>query len=255
MQTEGREAEERPGVWCTAALWEIWRQTEELAVNKRKFYQCGQEKSPIIDTSLQERKPLKYRRSIVREVGWTFFIKLIQLPDCSYNTNGLLVRLYTSDLLRFVLCPQQNYGLVTFKEEEECVAFWCRSKHRCIGLSLWALYLPHIIQDHLHFNPLLSYKMLLSFMNNVAKAGNSSPINICAVLMPLALHMSWTLCSLLCFLCFKRVFYRWFLMQLCNKYLLKIKRKVISLDKSKIQQLLNFFFFVDSCLHSAGERV
>lgn len=43
-------------------------------------------------------------------------------------------------------------------------------------------------------------------------------------------------------------------MQLCNKYLLKIKRKVISLDKSKIQQLLNFFF-VDSCLHSAGERV
>lgn len=30
-------------------------------------------------------------------------------------------------------------------------------------------------------------------------------------------------------------------MQLCNKYLLKTKRKVISLDKSRIQQLLNFF--------------
>lgn len=49
-------------------------------------------------------------------------------------------------------------------------------------------------------------------------------------------------------------------MQLCNKSLRKKekekKRKVISLDKSKIQQLLNFFFFfVDSGLHSAGERV
>lgn len=28
MQTEGQEAEERPGMWCTAALWEIWRQTK-----------------------------------------------------------------------------------------------------------------------------------------------------------------------------------------------------------------------------------
>lgn len=36
-----------------------------------------------------------------------------------------------------------------------------------------------------------------------------------------------------------RVFYRWFLTQLCNKYFLK-KREVISLDKSRIQQLLNF---------------
>lgn len=43
MQTEGR-----PGVWCTAALWEIWRQTEELAVNKRKCYQCGQERAPVL---------------------------------------------------------------------------------------------------------------------------------------------------------------------------------------------------------------
>lgn len=69
MQTEGREAEERPGVWCSAALGEIWRQTEELAVNKRKYYQCGQQESSVFDTSLRERKLLKYKRSIVRKEG------------------------------------------------------------------------------------------------------------------------------------------------------------------------------------------
>lgn len=100
------------------------------------------------------KKASKVQKEHSQGRGWTFFIKLNQLPDCSYNTNGLLVRLYSSDLLRFVLCLQQNYGISTFREEE-CVTCWCRSKHHCIGLSLWALYLPHIIQDHLHFNPLL----------------------------------------------------------------------------------------------------
>lgn len=45
-------------------------------------------------------------------------------------------------------------------------------------------YLPHIIQDHLHFNPLLYYKGLLSF-TNVSKLASYSTLNICA-LMPLA---------------------------------------------------------------------
>lgn len=68
MQTEGREAEERPGVWCAAAPCKIWRQTEELAVNKRKSYQCGQVRGPV-DTSLQERKLLKSQQSRVRKQG------------------------------------------------------------------------------------------------------------------------------------------------------------------------------------------
>lgn len=94
-------------------------------------------------------------------------------------------------------------------------------------------------------------------MNNVDQVGIYSTINICAVLMPFAFTHVLDFClACFIFLCFQRVFYRWFLMQLCNKYLLKTKRKgFFSLDKSKIQQLLNFFFFVDLCLHSAGERV
>lgn len=48
--------------------------------------------------------------------------------------------------------------------------------------------------------------MLLSFIINVVKVGNYSPINICAVLMPLALHMSWTLCSLFYFFMLKECF-------------------------------------------------
>lgn len=68
LQTEGREAEERPGVWCAAAPCKIWRQTEELAVNKRKSYQCGQVRGPA-DTSLQERKLLKSQQSRVRKQG------------------------------------------------------------------------------------------------------------------------------------------------------------------------------------------
>lgn len=62
MQTEGRKAEERPGVWCAAAPFKIWRQTEELAVNKRNAYQCGQVRGPV-DTSLQERKLLKSQKA------------------------------------------------------------------------------------------------------------------------------------------------------------------------------------------------
>lgn len=42
---------------------------EELAVNKRKCYQCGQEKSSVIDTSLREKKLLKSERSVVRKEG------------------------------------------------------------------------------------------------------------------------------------------------------------------------------------------
>lgn len=61
-QTEGREAEERPGVWCSAASCKIRRQTEELAVNKGESYQCGQVSRPV-DTSLQERKLLKSQQS------------------------------------------------------------------------------------------------------------------------------------------------------------------------------------------------
>lgn len=68
MQTEGREAEERPGVWCAAAPCKIWRQTEELAVNKRKSYQCGQGRGPV-DTSLQERKLLKSQQRVRKQGG------------------------------------------------------------------------------------------------------------------------------------------------------------------------------------------
>lgn len=99
-------------------------------------------------------------------------------------------------------------------------------------------YLPHIIQDHLHFNPLLWYKGLLSF-TNASKLASYSTLNICA-LMPLAFTLYFACFVFLRFQ--KKVFYRWSLMQLCNKYLLKAKRKVISLDNSEIQQLLNFFF-------------
>lgn len=76
--------------------------------------------------------------------------------DYSHSTNGLLARLYTCILgpaFRFVRCLQQNYGVLTFWRESVCFPPWCRSKHHRIGLSLWALYLPHITQDHLHFNP------------------------------------------------------------------------------------------------------
>lgn len=73
-QTEGREAEERPGVWCSAASCKIRRQTEELAVNKGESYQCGQVSRPV-DTSLPERKLLKSQQSRAGETRWTFFIK------------------------------------------------------------------------------------------------------------------------------------------------------------------------------------
>lgn len=81
MQTEGREAEERPGVWHAAAPCKIWRQTEELAVNKRKYYQCGQFRAAV-DTSLQERKLLKPQQSRLRKQGRRSLSKPIQPPDC-----------------------------------------------------------------------------------------------------------------------------------------------------------------------------
>lgn len=151
MQTEGREAEERPGVWCTAALWEIWRQTKNWLWIRESVISVDR-KEPRYWNLTPGKKASQIQKERSQERGWTFFIKLIQLSDCSYNTNGSPVRLCTSDLLRFVLCPQQSYGILTF-EEEDCFMCWCRSKHRRVGLSLWALYLPHIIHDHLHFNP------------------------------------------------------------------------------------------------------
>lgn len=81
MQTEGREAEERPGVWHAAAPRKIWRQTEELAVNKRKYYQCGQFRAAV-DTSLQQRKLLKPQQSRLRKQSGRSLSELIQPPDC-----------------------------------------------------------------------------------------------------------------------------------------------------------------------------
>ena len=95
---------------------------EELAVNKRKYYQSGQERAPVLIPHSRKESLSDTERRVVRKAGehffFLFFIKVIQLSDCSYNTNGLLVRLYTSDLPRFVLCPQQNCAVLTFEEEE-----------------------------------------------------------------------------------------------------------------------------------------
>lgn len=53
------------------------------------------------------KKASKVQKEHSQGRGWTFFIKLNQLPDCSYNTNGLLVRLYSSDLLRlYCVCSR-----------------------------------------------------------------------------------------------------------------------------------------------------
>lgn len=81
---------------------------EELAVNKRNYYQCGQERAPVLIPHSRKKKASKVEKEHSQERGWTFFIKLIQLSDCSYNTNGLPVRLYTSNLLRIVLCRSRT---------------------------------------------------------------------------------------------------------------------------------------------------
>lgn len=96
-QTEGREAEERPGVWCSAASCKIRRQTEELAVNKGESYQCGQVSRPV-DTSLQERKLLKSQQSRAEETRWTFFINRYNLPTAR-NGHGRLVGLFNCSSL------------------------------------------------------------------------------------------------------------------------------------------------------------
>lgn len=128
MQTEGREAEERPGVWCTAALWEIWRQTKNwpwitesvISVDRGEpqFWHltAGKKASEIQEENSQDT---------VYQADWQNLL-------CSYNTNGLLVRLYTSDLLRFWLCLQ-NY------EEEECVTVHVAAHQSAAALAfkLW----------------------------------------------------------------------------------------------------------------------
>lgn len=151
MQTEGREAEERPGVWCTAALWEIWRQTKNWLWIRESIISVDR-KEPQYWYLTPGKKASKVEKEHSQERGWTLFIKLIQLSDCSYNSNGLLVRLYTSNLLRIVLCPQQNYGVLTFWRGGVCYAL---VQIKAPLHWPFSLYLPHIIQDHLHFNPLL----------------------------------------------------------------------------------------------------
>lgn len=131
-----RGGEQRKGWECGAQrLSGKYEDKRRIGCEKEKVLSMWTGKNLSIDTSLQERKPLKCKRSVVRKEGWHSFIKLIQISDCSYNTNGLC----TSDLLRCVLCLQQNYGIVTFKEEEwfDCVG--ADQKHRCVGRSLWAL--------------------------------------------------------------------------------------------------------------------
>jgi len=60
---------------------------EELAVNKRKNYQCGQERAPVLIPH-SRKESSKIQKELSQERGWTFFIKLIQLSDCSYYSNG-----------------------------------------------------------------------------------------------------------------------------------------------------------------------
>lgn len=117
MQTEGREAEERPGVWCTAALWEIWRQTKNWLWIRESIIIVDR-KEPQYWYLTAGKKALKYKRSIVRKEGGHSLSN-------SYNfltahTTLMMVRLNTSNLLRIVLCLQQNYGILTFEEEEVC---------------------------------------------------------------------------------------------------------------------------------------
>lgn len=97
MQTEGREAEERPGACCGAAPCKIWRQTEELAVNKWKSYQCGQVRGPV-DTSLQEGKLLKSQQSRVRKQGGHSLSNQYNLLTAR-NGHSRLVGLFNCSLL------------------------------------------------------------------------------------------------------------------------------------------------------------
>lgn len=92
MQTEGREAEERPGARCSAALGEKYEdKTEELAVNKRKCDQCGQHRFcffffffffilfPLRYLTPGKRKPLKYEPKHSQGRRRTLLVKPIQV--------------------------------------------------------------------------------------------------------------------------------------------------------------------------------